>query len=174
VAAANPDVVLADLLDSDAVLTVRALRQKGYTKPIVDFVGASSPNTFIAVADSGYYSLRAYASTVNTDIKGIQTVIDRAKSTGNTADMQSVYFSYGYVNGLVTVAALKLCGDSCTAESFNAAMEKVGKVDASGLNDDVQITAQRHRTVQKGIFFRYDTSTQKEAAVGGWLDGGNF
>jgi ABC-type branched-subunit amino acid transport system substrate-binding protein len=174
VAAANPDVVLADLLDSDAALAVKALRQKGYTKPIVDFVGASSPNTFIAVADPGYYSLRAYVSTVDTDIKGVQTVIDRAKSTGNTADMQSVYFSYGYVNGLITVAALKECGDGCTAEKFNAALEKVGKIDASGLNDDVQITPQRHRTVQKGIFFQYDTSKQKEVAVGGWLDGGNY
>jgi ABC-type branched-subunit amino acid transport system substrate-binding protein len=174
VAAAKPDVVLADLLDSDAVLTVKALRQKGYTKPIVDFVGASSPNTFIAVADPGYYSLRAYASTVNTDIAGVQTVVDRAKSTGNTANMQSVYFSYGYVNGLITVAALKICGDDCTAEKFNTALEKVGKVDASGLNEDVQITPQRHRTVQKGIFFQYDTGKQKEVAIGGWLDGGNF
>lgn len=174
VAAANPDVVLADLLDSDAALAVKALRQKGYTKPIVDFVGASSPNTFVAVADPGYYSLRAYVSTVDTDIKGVQTVIDRAKATGNTADMQSVYFSYGYVNGLVTVAALKQCGDGCTAEKFNAAMEKVGKIDASGLNEDVEISAKRHRTVQKGIFFQYDTAKQKEVAVGGWLDGGNY
>jgi ABC-type branched-subunit amino acid transport system substrate-binding protein len=174
VAAANPDVVLAAFIDSQAALAVKALRQKGYTKPIVDFVGASSPNTFIAVADANYYSLRAYASTVNTDIPGIQTVINRAKETGNTGDMQSVYFSYGYVNALVTVAALKICGDGCTAEKFNTSMEQVGKVDASGLNDDVRITAQRHRTVQRGIFFRFDPATQKEAAVGGWLDGGNF
>lgn len=174
VAAAKPDVVLADLLDSDAALAVKALRQKGYTKPIVDFVGASSPNTFMAVADAGYYSLRAYVSTLDTDISGVKTVVDRAKATGNTADMQSVYFSYGYVNGLVTVAALKICGDGCTAEKFNTALEKVGKVDASGLNTDVQITSKRHRTVQKGIFFQYDTAKQKEVAVGGWLDGGNF
>lgn len=174
VAAANPDVVLADLLDSDAALAVKALRQKGYTKPIVDFVGASSPNTFIAVADPGYYSLRAYATTINTDIPGVQAVIDRAKATGNTADIQSVYFSYGYVNGLITVGALKLCGDGCTPEKFNQSLEKIGKIDASGLNDDVQITPQRHRTVQKGIFFQYDTTNKKEVAVGGWLDGGNF
>ncbi len=174
VAAAKPDVVLADLLDSDARLAVTTLRQKGFTGPIVDFVGASSPNTFIAVNDAGYYSLRAYVSTVDTDVAGVQHVIDQAKATGNTADMQSVYFSYGYVNGLITVAALKICGDGCTSEKFNTALEKVGKVDASGLNDDVQITAQRHRTVQKGIFFAYDVSANKEVAVGGWLDGGNF
>jgi ABC-type branched-subunit amino acid transport system substrate-binding protein len=174
VAQAHPDVVLADLLDSDAKLAVSSLRQKGFNGPVVDFVGASSPNTFIAVADPLYYSLRAYASTVDTDIPGIQKVINQAQSTGNTADMQSVYFSYGYVNGLITVAALKICGDGCTAEKFNTSLEKVGKVDASGLNDDVQITAQRHRTVQKGIFFMYDTGAQKEVAVGGWLDGGNF
>jgi ABC-type branched-subunit amino acid transport system substrate-binding protein len=174
VAAAKPNVVIADLLDSDAVLAVRSLRQKGFTGPIVDFVGASSPNTFIAVADPDYYSLRAYVTTVNTDVPGVQKVIDQAKATGNTADMQSVYFSYGYVNGLITVAALKICGDGCTSEKFNTALEKVGKVDASGLNDDVQITPQRHRTVQKGIFFKYDTNTKKEVVVGGWLDGGNF
>jgi ABC-type branched-subunit amino acid transport system substrate-binding protein len=174
VAAAGPDVVLADLLDSDAPLAVKSLRQKGFMGPIVDFVGASSPNTFIAVSDPDYYSLRAYVSTVDTDTPGVQNVINQAKATGNTADMQSVYFSYGYVNGLITVAALKICGDGCTSQKFNTALEKVGKVDASGLNDDVQITALRHRTVQKGIFFQYDTNAKKEVAVGGWLDGGNF
>jgi ABC-type branched-subunit amino acid transport system substrate-binding protein len=174
VANAKPDVVIADLLDSTAALDVKTLREKGFKGPVVDFVGASSPNTFIAVNDLAYYSLRAYASTVDTDIRGIQTVIDRAKATGNTADIQSVYFSYGYVNGLITVAALKICGDGCTSENFNTALEKIGKVDASGLNDDVQITTARHRTVQKGIFFHYDTSKNKEVAVGGWLDGGNF
>jgi ABC-type branched-subunit amino acid transport system substrate-binding protein len=172
VANAKPDVVIADLLDSTAALDVKTLREKGFKGPIVDFVGASSPNTFMAVNDPAYYSLRAYASTVDTDIPGIQAVIDRAKATGNTADMQSVYFSYGYINGLVTVAALKICGDGCTSDKFNTALEKVGKVDASGLNEDIQITPQRHRTVRKGIFFQYDTSKNKEVAVGGWLDGG--
>jgi branched-chain amino acid transport system substrate-binding protein len=173
VAQAKPDVVIADLLDSGAALDVKTLREKGFKGPVVDFVGASSPNTFTAVADASYYSLRAYVSTVDTDVPGVKTVIDRAKATGNTADMQSVYFSYGYVNGLVTVAALKICGDGCTSEKFNKALEKVGKIDASGLNEDVQLSPQRHRTVQRGIFFQYDPAKGKEAAVGGWLDGGN-
>jgi ABC-type branched-subunit amino acid transport system substrate-binding protein len=171
VAQAKPDVVLTALLDSTAALDVKTLREKGYKGPIVDFVGASSPATFTAIADAGYYSLRAYVSTVNTDVAGVNNVISQAKATGNTADIQSVYFSYGYVNATVVVAALKICGDGCTGAKLNTSLEKVGKVDVSGLNPAIELSAQRHRAVTQGIFFQYDPAKGKEAAIGGWLDG---
>src|SRR5258706_9800295 len=64
------DVVIANLIDSIAPLTVKTLREKGFKGPIVNFTGASSPKTFSALKDPGYYSLRGDLATTDTSNPG--------------------------------------------------------------------------------------------------------
>jgi branched-chain amino acid transport system substrate-binding protein len=168
---AKPDVVIANLIDSIAPLTVRTLREKGYTGPIINFTGASSPATFAALKDPGYYSLRAVLSTNDTDQPGISTIVSRAKAVGDTQSMDNNYFSLGWLIGAVTVAAINKCGDSCTAVKMNTAYENVGKVDVNGLNPDVEYTPTRHRAVASGAYFQWDSAKGKEILVGGFIQG---
>jgi branched-chain amino acid transport system substrate-binding protein len=167
--AAKPDVLLVNLIDSNAPLAVKSLREKGYKGPIVDFTGASSSATFEALNDAGWYSLRSTYATVNTDQSGIKNIVNQAKATGNTQDITSIYFSLGYVNAAVMLQALKKCGYPCDGPKYNTALENVGKVDVSGLSDNVEMTPTRHRAMTDGIFFRYDTAAKKEVAVGSWF-----
>jgi ABC-type branched-subunit amino acid transport system substrate-binding protein len=168
VARANPDVVFAFLLDSDAKLAVSALRQQGYRGPVVDFTGASSPATLVAVNDAGYYTMRFVNVLNDTSLPGIADVLARARATNNVEGIDGGWWPIGYLQGLLAVAALKGCADPCTPEKYNTAFENMGKVDASGLVDDMQVTPARHRAVTNGIFYHFDTTQKKEVSVGGW------
>jgi branched-chain amino acid transport system substrate-binding protein len=167
----KPDAVIANLIDAIAPLTVKALREKGYAGPIINFTGASSTSTFQALKDPLYYSLRAVFSTNDTDQPGISTIVSRAKAVGDTQGMDNNYFNLGWMTGAITVAALKKCGDGCTAAKMNTAYENVGKVDANGLNPDIQYSPTRHRAVTSGIYFHWDSVKGKEVPVGGFMQG---
>jgi branched-chain amino acid transport system substrate-binding protein len=165
----HADVVIANLIDSIAPLTVRTLREKGSTGPIVNFTGASSPVTFGALKDTGYYSLRAYLATTDTGQPGVQAVVDHANSVSGTTGMNNLYWSYGWVNAAVVVAGIAKCGDACDSVKFNTALENVGKVDVNGLNPNVLLSPAQHRTVTTGLYFHWDTAKNQEVPQGTWV-----
>jgi branched-chain amino acid transport system substrate-binding protein len=167
----HTDVVIANLIDSLAPLAVKTLRAKGFTGPIVNFTGASSPGTFAALKDSGYYSLRAYLATTDTSQPGVQGVVDHAKAVSDTQGMTNLYWSYGWVNAAVVVAGIKKCGDGCDHIKFNTALESVGKIDVNGLNPNVQLTTAQHRTVTTGLYFHWDNGKSQEIPQGTWVSG---
>jgi branched-chain amino acid transport system substrate-binding protein len=171
VAQAKPDVVIANMLDSNGPLAVKALREKGFTGPIVDSTGASAPATFQALKDTNYYSLRYVLSTNETEEPGISTIVSHAKAVGDTQNIDNNYFSTGWAMAAVAVAGMRKCGDSCTAVRMNSALERVGKVDTNGVNPTVGLSASSHRGINNGIEFRWDTTKGRELPVGGWIDG---
>jgi branched-chain amino acid transport system substrate-binding protein len=171
IANSGTDVVIANLIDSLAPLAVKALREKGFKGPIVNFTGASSPATFAALKDPGYYSLRAYLATTDISQPGVQAVVDHAKAVGGTEGMANLYWSYGWVNAAVMLAGVKKCGDSCDKVKLNTALDNLGKVDVNGLNPDVQLTPTQHRTVTTGLYFHWDSGKSQEVPQGTWVSG---
>jgi ABC-type branched-subunit amino acid transport system substrate-binding protein len=166
------DVVMANLIDSIAPLAVKTLREKGFTGPVINFTGASSSSTFSALKDPGYNSVRAVFSTLDTEQPGVAEVTRRAKAVHDTDGIDNNYFSLGWVAAAIALAAIKKCGDGCTASKLNSAIENVGKVDANGLNPDVSYSPTKHRAITSGILFRWDTGKGKELPIGGFIGGG--
>jgi branched-chain amino acid transport system substrate-binding protein len=164
------DVVIGNFIDSNAPLAVKALREKGYSGPVINFSGASSPSTFSALKDPLYYSLRVYYATTD-NAPGVATVTQRAKEVGITDNLTNLYFSYGWVNAAIAVAGVKKCSDGCDAVKYSKALEGVGRVDVNGLNPNVQITAGRHRAVDNGIYFHWDNSRSVEVPIGAFISG---
>lgn len=165
------DVVVANLIDSIAPLAVRTLREKGFTGPVVNFSGASSPATFSALKDPGYYSLRIFYATTDTDQPGITEIVRRARAVGDTDGMNNLYWSFGYAQAAAILAGIKKCGDSCDRVKFSDTLQSAGKVDLNGLNPDAQLTPTRHRLATNGVYFQWDNGKGREVPVGGFVSG---
>ena len=164
----KPDVLLTALFDPHVPLVVHTLRDKGYSKTIVNFSGGGNETTFEATNDPTYFSLRPFVLG-NDPAPGAVTMQQRAKATNNTPGLQTIYFGSGYIQGWLAVEALKKCGDSCDSVKFNTSMENVGKIDTQGISGDVQLSSTRHRVVRAGVFFKWDASKSRAVIDGNWI-----
>jgi branched-chain amino acid transport system substrate-binding protein len=170
VAATHPDVVVTEVLDSHAPLVLNTLRQKGYTGPIVNFSAASAPATFAALKDPSYYGQVHFLNVTWTDQPGPKEVMDRAKSVGDTDYIDSGFYPFGWANAAAVVAAIKKCGDSCTAAKVNDALNDLGKVDVNGLNPNASYSPDKHRLAGAGIYYHWDSSKSAPEPVGTWIN----
>jgi ABC-type branched-subunit amino acid transport system substrate-binding protein len=166
---AKPDVVFAPAIDSQAPLVIKALRQKGFTGPVIGFQGASTDGTFAALADPRYYAFRTFVLPGTAGVQGAMEEQSRAKSSGNTVNIGTAQFSQGYVMGLLAVLALQKCADPCDGPKYNDAMGKLGKVDTRGLNPDIAITPERHVVIGAVMPFKWDAGKSAAVAMGTWL-----
>jgi ABC-type branched-subunit amino acid transport system substrate-binding protein len=169
IAQKNPDVLLGALLDVNAPLVMRSLREKGWKGPWVGHGGASGESTFRALNDPLYFSNRAYVLPGTPELPAAVEMQTRARSTNNTAGIDVPTFVQGYLVGWFAVEALKRCKDPCDSVKYNTAMESVGKIDTKGINADVAITPERHRAPGATIVWRWDAAKGRTVAAGDWV-----
>jgi ABC-type branched-subunit amino acid transport system substrate-binding protein len=169
IAQKNPDVLLGALLDVNAPLVMRSLREKGWKGPWVGHGGASGESTFKALNDPLYFSNRAYVLPGTPELPAAVEMANRARSTNNTAGIDVPTFVQGYLTGWFAVEALKRCSDPCDSVKFNTAMESVGTIDTKGINADVAINPQRHRAPGATIVWRWDSAKGRTVAAGDWV-----
>jgi branched-chain amino acid transport system substrate-binding protein len=169
VAASKPDVVIAEVLDSHAPLVLNALRQKGYTGPIVNFSAANAPATYAGLKDPTYYGQNHYLNATWTDQPGVAEVQRRAKAVNDTSLMDNGFYPFGWAAAAALVAGLNKCPDPCTSGAMlNTALGNVGKVDVNGLNPNAFYTATDHHLAHAGIYFHWDAAKNAPEPVGTW------
>jgi branched-chain amino acid transport system substrate-binding protein len=173
IAASKPDVVIAEVLDSNAVLTINALRQKGFAGPVVNFSAASSPATFAALKDPNYYGQVHYLSTDWTDQPGVAEVPRRAKAVGDTDFLGNGYFSFGWAAVSAFLAGVSKCPDPCTAVKLNDTLNNVGKVDTNGLNPYTSYSGGNHQLAGAAAYYRWDSSKNAPEPLGTWIQVNN-
>jgi hypothetical protein len=156
VVATKPDIVFSWMTDQHVLTAVGALRQKGFTGPILNPFAGSSSAAFAAAKDPGYYAAQYYLALTETDQPGNE-VVNRVKTLGDTQFLTNGMFPVGWVMGASAVAALNKCGDNCTGQEMNTAMESVGKIDVNGLNSDVEYSKTRHRAIYSEMYFPVGT-----------------
>ncbi|MPY91706.1 MAG: ABC transporter substrate-binding protein [Acidimicrobiia bacterium] len=128
VAAANPDYVVASLNDPHAPLVVDALRNRGYTGPIVSWVG-SSEQVLAGVADPEFYVLR---DSMAPELPEGAPVREAAEAAG-VADNLNIFSTNGYLAAKFVADGLKICGFPCDGAGMEAAFQEVGAIDSEGL-----------------------------------------
>jgi ABC-type branched-subunit amino acid transport system substrate-binding protein len=128
VAAANPDWVVASLNDPHAPLVVDGLRNRGYTGPIVSWVGTSE-NVVKGVADPEFYALR---DTVVSELPEGEPLRAAAEAAGVADDLGS-FSANGYLTAKLVAEALSICGFPCDGADMDAALPEVGGIDTEGL-----------------------------------------
>jgi branched-chain amino acid transport system substrate-binding protein len=169
IASANPDVVLAAILDNTAPFVVHGLQTRGWDKPFVAYVGASSEGTFTGLQDANYYGMRTYAYPKDASIPAAVQMLKDAGKSGVTTGLDSTFFTTGYVMGIVAIAALQKCGEPCTGEKYNAAMDKLGDVDAKGLAGTLHIDSTHHRAINSVRFYHWTSQSGHSVAAGDFI-----
>lgn len=167
IANSKPDVVISSVVDPQAILLVRGLRQAGIKSPVINYDGGSAFGTLQTLADPDFYVLRPYGFGTDTS-PGIKTYNEATSAAGVKANAPFVI--NGYTQGLALGAALKKCGYPCSNTAMVKALDGLGTVDTGGVTvAPLRYTAATHQGVEFGVMYRWDTSTNKPTQASGNL-----
>jgi branched-chain amino acid transport system substrate-binding protein len=166
---ANPDFVPVGLLSSQIPGFVGALRNHGVNAPVINYFVGSDEATFKAANDPGYYAVRQYAEPSEQNVPGLTQMAADAKAAGVDGQMTNAWFTYGYVQGLIVIEALKHCGDSCDGTKMRDALESIKSLNTNGLSGNLGVTSTDHMFVKYGRVFGYDTATKTTKPQGDWI-----
>jgi branched-chain amino acid transport system substrate-binding protein len=132
IASLKPDLIATNLLDSQLGQFVSAVRSRGLMVPIVNTVAIITDASLAKINDSSVYLLQFTASTNDSSNPSVNAIRALAKESGHTRGSDNGLYILGYVYAQVIAAAIGKCGDACTREKFNAALEQTD-VDTNGL-----------------------------------------
>lgn len=161
IANSKPDVVISSVVDPQAILLVRGLRQAGIKAPVINYDGGSAFGTLQTLADPDFYVLRPFGFGTDTS-SGIKTYDAATAAAGVKANAPFVI--NGYTQGLALGAALAKCGYPCSSSALVKALGNLGTVDTGGVTvAPLQYTPNTHEGVVAGVMYHWDTSANKPA-----------
>jgi ABC-type branched-subunit amino acid transport system substrate-binding protein len=132
IAVAKPDVIVTNLLESQLGQFITAARSRQVMAPAVNYNSNIADSAFGKINDPGLFLLRFTASAIDKSNPGVVAMRTQAAETGHTQGMDNSYFPLCYVHGQVIAQAIEKCGDACTRETLNKALEQTS-VDPQGL-----------------------------------------
>lgn len=155
----KPDVVISSVVDPQAILLVRGLRQAGVRAPVINYDGGSAFGTLQTLADPDFYVLRPYGYSTD-DSPGIKAY-DAATAAANVKPDASFVIN-GYTQGLALEAALKKCGYPCKSSALTKILGNLGSVDTGGVTvAPLSYTKSSHEGVSSGVMYRWDSTAGK-------------
>jgi branched-chain amino acid transport system substrate-binding protein len=167
-AALKPDIVVGHYGAEQNLGFVTALRSAGYTGPyVIAAYGASEATVKQAAQQSGsganLYIVSRFAPVTEAGA-GTKAIRDAAAKYG-LADLNSMHAT-GWTLGAFAAEALKKCGDACTRELLDKAMQGI-KIDPQGLTGGpIETTPDDHYGTSYWRLYRWEGD--KLAAVGDW------
>jgi branched-chain amino acid transport system substrate-binding protein len=168
IGAAKPDFIATNLLDSQLPAFVSGIRARGITAPIVNTVAIITDATLKKINDPNVYLLQFTISPSDTANASVQAVRKIVALTGHTRGLENGLFMLGYVHAQVVTTALGTCGDGCTRERLNAALEKT-EVDPKGLMAGKPGYSKDDHTMPKKLaVVRYDAGKGIPSPVAGF------
>lgn len=164
VLASNPDVVLTEVPPTTTSSFVKALRQGGFKGPVYSIT--SNFSSYITTKDPGL--LETWGSKPVTSASqgsGAAQYIKNLDAVGVTGATKQNGATLGitYLTAETIVKALQKCGNSCTAKSLTADLQKVS-VTLPGLTlaGGYGYTKRSHQPLRKGFaLFGYTASKGK-------------
>jgi ABC-type branched-subunit amino acid transport system substrate-binding protein len=168
--AAKPDFIQVGLLPTQVPGLVKTLREHGIDAPVMNYFVASDSSTFKAVNDPGYYAVRMAAEPGESGVPGLAKMEADAKLAGQTKDMTSAYFTYGYISGELIGEAIKNCGSGCDGEKLNTALENITSFNDNGLTGPLGVDPPTDNLfIKYGRVFGWDVAKQQAVPDGGWI-----
>lgn len=167
VAASNPEWVLSVLTDNQAPLVVEALRNRGYTGPIVNWVGVAEP-TLAAVDDPEFYVIR---DTVPPQQESAADLMAAAEAAGEAENMTHDYATNGYLAAKAVGEALAECGYPCNGSDLNDALLALGELDTEGLaGPGWMVNEDRHLFTGTVSIWHKPEGEELSTMVGDWFE----
>jgi ABC-type branched-subunit amino acid transport system substrate-binding protein len=171
IAQAKPDVVLSNVTSvGEDIICFQQLQARGYAGPVVNTNSSSTENTYKTLASKNWVSLRMYSWWEDDSDKGMVTMRDRAKKYGH-ADKLGAYSSDGYVAATAITAALEKCGDDCTGEKVQAALEGIKNLDTGGIAGPAfgWVKGDLGHTIPQARAYVWDAGKGKSVPLTDWL-----
>jgi branched-chain amino acid transport system substrate-binding protein len=156
--AGDPDMFLTEASDAGATTLIPALRQRGFTGPIILYSSTGSEPTLAKLNDPKVYAEKdiAYPGSDETAKPGVARFNSIITAAGHMDEAKNnPLYGRGYVGGLALVEAFKTCAASCTRDSLNAALNNLN-VDTQGLTSAaIKLTADNHQAIGQANFWVY-------------------
>jgi ABC-type branched-subunit amino acid transport system substrate-binding protein len=169
IATAKPDYVAVGLLATQLPGVVKSLRDRGSQAKVINYFVASDDSAFEAVNDEGFFAVRHFAAPTETDNPAVVKMAAAAVAAGQTADLTSGYFTFGYVVGNLLSYALGKCGEGCNAAKLDTALSAVKSFDTKGLSGPLGVTDKDHFFVKYGKVFGWNKTKKATYAVTDWI-----
>jgi branched-chain amino acid transport system substrate-binding protein len=158
IASAAPAIIVTSLQDTQIVQFVNQVRARNVSVPIINFSSNVSPASMKKLNDPKMFVVEYVADPTNTSSQPVNDMLKVAKQTGFTQDDDSFFWVEAYVFARVVAAAIGRCGDTCTRQSFNDALEKTS-VDGAGLMaGNPGFSKDDHVMTKKAAVFQWDDS----------------
>jgi branched-chain amino acid transport system substrate-binding protein len=163
-AAQKPDIVFSGLIATQEPSFVKAMRQGGFTGPIIQYDGGSSYPLMKQLADPNIFFLYPTSFGHNAGAQ-VDIMNKAAKAAGKSAD--EYFFSFGYVQGYIVGQGLKKCGYPCSGDKLATALNKLTNFDTGGLTfGNWMYSANNHSGIQNVAFFAWDTAKKNAVQSG--------
>jgi branched-chain amino acid transport system substrate-binding protein len=132
--------------------------------------GLQDENQIKGLNTANYYSVRPFASPTEADVPATQAIVAAGKAANAPSDaLTNVYFTEGWVQGMVIAKALGNCGEGCTRAKLRDALEGIASLDTGGLSGPIGFSADNHWGNPNGRVWQYDPSTKKFNALSDWI-----
>lgn len=168
IAAAKPNIVIVDLLESQLPQFISQLRARNVHAPVLNFSSNISDKTKNSIGDPNLFYVEGTAPATDTSNPAIKTMDTYAKQGGFTTGMDNAFFVYGYVHAQVITAALKKCGDKCTRTSFNTALNNTTIPGGGLMAGNPGYSPKSHVMTKRLIVVRWNKAKQKLVNVAGF------
>ncbi len=170
VAAANPNLVIMALPEPWVISAVQALRQQGFTGPIVNYDGGSAYSTLKTLADPNFYVIRAFPYDVaGQPSPGPEFTKFVAAAKAASDDPNTGFFINGYIQAWVLGHALSQCGYPCSGQKLSTVLSSLN-LNTGGLTyGNWSYSSSSHVGIHEIRFWHWDTSLSQPAAVSGLL-----
>ncbi len=168
IASRAPAIVVTSLQDAQIVQFVQALRARSYSGPVINFSSGVTPASLKKLDDPKMYVVQYTADPTNLNNPDVAAMNKIAVKTGFASGASNQFFIENYVFAKVVAAAITKCGDKCTRDSFNSALES-SKVSAGTLMAGTPgFSPTNHVMTQKVVISQWDNSAGYTAPIKGF------
>jgi branched-chain amino acid transport system substrate-binding protein len=168
VVAAKADIVGVTNTATSMLAIVHSLRAAGFTGAIVNYWAGASAAMLKQLNDPNMFVYRDFADPAEPAAATMAKQAAAVHGSDPTTFVNGNYYTEGWVVGMLLENVLKACGSSCTAQSFNTALQtKASSVDTGGLTGDNGFTTGNHTFLHEVSYWTWDKAKQAETPVSG-------
>jgi ABC-type branched-subunit amino acid transport system substrate-binding protein len=167
VVASHADIVGVTNTATSLLPIVKALRNAGFTGPIVNYWAGASLSTMKQLNDDQLYVYRDFSDPSEDAAATMRKDAAAAGGSDPTSFVNGNYYTQGWVVGQLLMSTLKACGSSCTAQTFNTALQ----TSASSVNTPLAgangFSTTNHTFLKQVSYWTWDKTNQKQIPVAG-------
>jgi branched-chain amino acid transport system substrate-binding protein len=170
IAAVHPDWIIGNPYTLSTPAATQQLLAQASGAKIFAPTGLQDENQITSLNTANYNFVRPFASPTEAGNGATQAIVSAGKAAGAPNDvLTNVYYTEGWIQGMIIQKALLACGEGCTRAKLRDALESISSLDTGGLSGPLGFSATNHWANPNGRVWNYDPATKKFVALSDWL-----